>query len=91
MTQIIPTTEIKLSNTVQVNKVSLTVKSKYSLNIQKPASFTCEAANDPAPIAKTIKAGFTPAEVISGKTNPAAVNDATVAEPNATLKTTVIS
>lgn len=74
--------EIIVSNTVQIDSVCLTVKSKYSLNIQKPASLTCETANDPDPIASAISTGFAPVECINGTTNPAAVIPETVAEPN---------
>lgn len=77
----IPTTEMIDSKTVHVCNVCLIVKSKYSLNIQKPASLTCDAASEPAPMARTIKAGSTPDCAINGATIPAAVNDATVADP----------
>ena len=82
------TTEIIDSSTVQVWSVCLIVKSKYSLNIQKPASLTCDAANEPAPMARTINAGSTPAWAINGATIPAAVSETTVAEPNAIRRTT---
>lgn len=38
--KMIPDTEMIVSNSDQVKNVSFTVKPKYSLNIQKPASFT---------------------------------------------------
>lgn len=67
------------------------VRSKYSRNIQNPASLTWLAANDPAPIASTIKAGWIPALCIRGNTSPEAVMAATVAEPRAIRKTTAIN
>ena len=61
--------------------VSFTDKLKYSLNIQKPVSFTCENIKLPAPILNTIKFGFTPPAATKGKIIPAAVKPAIVAEP----------
>ena len=46
-----------VSITVQVAKVSLIDKLKYSLNNQKPPSFTCESIRLPDPIASTISSG----------------------------------
>ena len=46
---------------------------KYSLNIQKPESLTCENTNIPAPKDKTIKFGFAPVCVTKGITTPAAM------------------
>ena len=75
-----PTTEIIVSSNVQVAKVSLIDKLKYSLNIQNPASLTCEAIKLPAPVARTINAGLAEPATIIGVTRPAVVNAATVAE-----------
>ena len=61
-----PTTEITVSRVVQTWNVCLTLRSKYSENIQKPASFTWEAAKEPAPMAKAIMTGSAPSECING-------------------------
>ena len=61
--------------------VSFMLRLKYSLNIQKPESLTCENIKLPAPKDKTIKFGFAPVCVTKGITTPAAVNAATVADP----------
>ncbi|MNI67617.1 hypothetical protein D3C73_1232600 [compost metagenome] len=63
---------------------------KYSLNIQKPVSLTCENIRLPAPTDNTISSGGVPGP-IKGKTMPDAVNAATVAEPNVTLSDAVMS
>ena len=91
MTPPSPETETTVSRTVHVASVSLTVKSKYSLIIQKPASLTCEAIKLPEPIAITINAGSTPVPAINPLTRPAAVNAATVAEPRETLSSAAIN
>ena len=80
-----------VSITVHVERVSLTVKLKYSLNNQKPASFTWESIKLPEPIANTINSGLTSELEINGKTIPAAVKPATVAEPTQTLITVAIN
>ena len=72
-----------VSIAVQVRKVSLILIPKYSLNIQKPVSFTWEHIKLPAPIESTISSGLTPELMTKGCTIPAAVKPATVAEPNA--------
>ncbi len=54
-----PNTESTDSRSVHVKNVSLIVKPKYSLNIQNPASFTCEQNILPAPIASTTSEIFT--------------------------------
>ena len=72
-------------------KVSFSVSVKYSLNIQKPASFTWENIKLPAPTASTIKFGLVCVATIKGKIIPAVVRPATVAEPTANLITAVIS
>lgn len=82
--------EIIVSSNVQVENVSFIVKPKNSLNIQKPASLTWEAIRLPAPVERTIKARLTSDPCINGITKPAVVNAATVAEPNAILKTAAI-
>ena len=57
-------------------------KPKYSFTIQKPASFTWENINDPAPVTMTSSSRLTPdIFAIIGDTIPAAVVSATVAEP----------
>ena len=70
---------------LQVLIVCFTVKLKYSLNIQKAGSLTCEKKRLPAPVANTIKQGFTLLVAIIGATMPAVVRPATVAEPVLTL------
>ena len=64
---------------------------KYSLNIQNPASFTCDNIRLPEPIASTINSGLTSELEISGRTIPAAVKPATVADPTQTLITVAIN
>ena len=83
-TPISPTTETIVSITDQVLRVSLNDKLKYSLNIQKPGSFTCENIRLPAPVANTMRLGFTPVVAINGATIPAVVKPATVADPKQT-------
>ena len=56
-TPIRPVTETIVSIIVQVRKVCRMVKLKYSLNNQKPPSFTCENIRLPAPIDSTINSG----------------------------------
>lgn len=80
-----PITETIVSITDHDRSVSVSDKLKYSLNIQKPESFTCEKSRLPAPIDSTIKLGFTAVPVITGAMMPAAVKPATVAEPTQTL------
>ena len=53
--------------------VSFMLRLKYSLNIQKPESLTCENIKLPAPKDKTIKFGFAPVCVTKGITTPAAM------------------
>ena len=53
--------------------VSFMLRLKYSLNIQKPESLTCENIKLPAPKDKTIKFGFAPVCVTKGITTPAAI------------------
>lgn len=55
-----PAIETIASITDHERSVSFKLKLKYSLNIQKPASFTCENIKLPAPSASTIRFGFTP-------------------------------
>ena len=50
--------------------VSFMLRLKYSLNIQKPESLTCENIKLPAPKDKTIKFGFAPVCVTKGITTP---------------------
>ena len=81
----IPTIETMLSITLHVRMVSLNERLKYSLKSQKPASFTWENMRLPAPVANTIRLGFTPVVAINGATMPAVVKPATVADPRHTL------
>ena len=71
----------------QDRNVSFRDKPKYSLNIQKPESFTWLHIRLPAPTASTIRFGSTPVVSTSGVTMPAAVMPATAADffgtPNA--------
>src|SRR4051812_2372921 len=83
-TMIKPTIDTIVSITLQVLRVSLIVKLKYSLNNQNPESFTCENIKLPAPVANTIRLGLIEDPTISGATIPAAVRPATVAEPRHT-------
>src|SRR6185312_4524255 len=81
ITPIKPTTEIIDSIIVHERIVSFIERLKYSLNNQKPESFTCEQARLPAPIESTIRFGLTPLLIITGAIMPAVVKPATVAEP----------
>ena len=78
-----PTIDKIDSNKVHVKNVSFMVKPKYSLNIQNPASFTCEQKMLPAPIAKTTNEMFTSDDCNNGKIIPTDEIAATVVEPNA--------
>ena len=80
-----------VSMTVQVRRVSFTDRLKYSLKSQNPPSFTCESIKLPDPMASTINSGFTAVPDTNGKTIPAAVRPATVAEPIHTLSMVAIS
>src|SRR5665213_636952 len=87
-----PITEIIVSITDQDRIVSLIDKLKYSLNSQKPPSFTCEKARLPAPIASTIKLGLIDGSCSTiAETIPAAVRPATVADPRLTRIIAAIS
>ena len=86
-----PMTPTKVSITVQVDKVSLTERLKYSLNIQKPVSLTWESIKLPEPMAKTINSGLVPVPEASGSTIPAAVSPATVADPTLTRMAVAMS
>src|SRR5699024_1578510 len=66
--------------------VSLTVKPKYSLNIQKPASLTCDKITLPALIANTTNATFTSDGFSNGNTIHNDEIASTVDEPKAILK-----
>ncbi len=85
-----PSTDTIVSMRVQVLNVSLSVKLKYSLNIQKPVSLTCENIRLPAPTANTINSGEAPA-ITNGTTIPEAVSAATVADPSVTRSNAAIS
>ncbi|MNV56392.1 hypothetical protein D3C71_1486720 [compost metagenome] len=73
------------------NNVSFTLRPKYSLNSQNPASLTWENIRLPAPIANTIRLGSAFPPVTIGSRTPAAVKAATVAEPTQPLITAVIN
>ena len=53
--------------------VSFMLRLKYSLNIQKPESLTCENIKLPDPKDKTIKFGFAPVCVAKGMSAPGGV------------------
>ena len=75
----------------QENNVSFTLRPKYSLKSQNPASLTWENIRLPAPIANTMRLGSASPPVTIGSSTPAAVNAATVAEPTQPLITAVIN
>ncbi len=76
-----PATEIMVSSNVHVANVSFMLNPKYSLNIQKPASLTCEAMTLPAPVASTTNARLTSEWPNNGMTRPVVLSAATVADP----------
>ena len=78
-----PETAIIVSIILHDMSVSLIDKLKYSLNNQKPPSFTCEKIILPEPVAKTKRTGFMELVMNIGARIPAVVMAATVAEPNA--------
>src|SRR5918911_2067144 len=85
-------TEITVSIPDQLLIVSPTVRPKYCLTSQNPASFTCEKNTDPAPMASTSSAssdGDSP--LATPETMPAAVMVATVADPVASRIPTATS
>src|SRR4051812_5267736 len=88
-TKTIPQTEMMVSITDQVLMFWPTVRPKYSLTSQKPASFTCEKNSDPEPTAST-SSDVSPVLSVgtSGARIPAAVTVATVAEPVASRMNT---
>ena len=65
--------------------MSLIDRLKYSLNIQKPGSLTWDNIKLPDPTANTISSGLTPVISTIGRTIPAVVRPATVADPIETL------
>ena len=82
MTSAKPTTEMTVSITDHDLMVSPTVRPKYSLTSQKPASLTWLKKSEPQPIARTSRARWLVVRVVaSGPTMPAAVMVATVADP----------
>lgn len=85
-----PDTERMVSSRDHVKNVSFIVNPKYSLNIQKAASLTCDKIKLPAPIAKTTNATLTSDCCTKGKTIAVVQIPATVAEPNAILKIAAI-
>src|SRR5260221_13496671 len=64
--------------------VSFIERLKYSLNNQKPPSFTCENSRLPAPTERTIMLGSTCIRYINSKMMPSAVSPATEADPRQT-------
>lgn len=86
-----PLTDMIVSRSVHVSTVSLMDNPKYSLNIQNPASFTCDAMTLPAPVARTTNAKFTSDASSNGITIPVVEIAATVADPNAILSTAATS
>src|SRR6478735_11134146 len=77
-----PNTEMTVSMTDQDLIVSPTLRPKYSLTSQKPASLTCEKKSEPQPTASTSSARWFADRVgASGATILAAVIVATVADP----------
>lgn len=81
MTPIKPTLETMASIIDHDRNVSFTDIPKYSLNIQKPESFTCENMRLPAPMERTIRLGLILVACNSGNSTLAAVRAATVADP----------
>ena len=90
-TPISPLIPIEVSITLHVFNVSLILRLKYSLKSQNPPSFTCPNIRLPEPIASTISSGFTAPPVTSGRTMPAVVMPATVAEPTQKRRIVAIS
>lgn len=80
-TPINPITETMVSMMVQDFIVCLMLKLKYSLNSQKPLSFTCDSIKLPEPTANTIKLGSVLVAATTGAMMPAVVKPATVADP----------
>src|SRR5438067_13275031 len=76
-----PNTPTRVSIADQERNVSFSDRPKYSLNIQKPESFTWLHIRLPAPTASTIRFGSTCELSTSGVTMPAAVTPATAADP----------
>ena len=91
ITPINPDMPIDVSMTLHVFRVSLILRLKYSLKSQNPPSFTCPNIRLPAPIANTINSGLTDPPVTNGRTMPAVVIPATVAEPTQNRRTVAIS
>src|SRR5690606_16420502 len=86
-----PTMDTMVSISDHVSMVSRILKPKYSLNIQKPVSFTWENINEPAPVASTINSALVSVVPINGSVIPAAIRPATVAEPKATRMTAAMT
>lgn len=77
-------TEMMVSRTVQLFKVWLTLRPRYSFTNQKPPSFRWDRINDPAPIEITSNSLFKPgAACTTGARIAAASVMATVADPTA--------
>ena len=86
-----PMTPTRVSITVHVDRVSLTERLKYSLKSQNPPSFTWDSIKLPDPMARTMSSGCTLVPETRGRTMPAAVRPATVAEPMLTRSMVAIS
>lgn len=82
-----PDTEMMVSSNDQVKNVSFHSQSEISLNIQNPASLTCDKITLPAPIASTTSATLASECCNNGKTIPVVEIAATVAEPSAIRNT----
>src|SRR5690349_15621273 len=86
------TTEMIVSMTDQVLTVWPTLRPKYSLTSQNPASLTWLKKSEPAPIARTRREVWVvDMSAAWGATRPAAEMVATVAEPVARRMATAIS
>ena len=81
-----PDTEMMVSSNDQVKNVSLTVNPKYSLNIQNPASLTCDKIT-PLHQWQVRQVPLASECCNNGKTIPVVEIAATVAEPSAIRNT----
>ena len=80
----IPKTDTKDSMTVHDLNVSFRLILKYSLNIQKLGSFTCEHIKLPAPTDRTKRLGSKSVVCNKGSKTLTVINPAAVAEPTQT-------
>lgn len=86
-----PKTDRIDSNSVHVRNVSFIVSPKYSLNIQNPASLTCEQKILPAPIASTTSDKLASDDCSNGNTIPTDEIADTVVDPSAILSSAAAS